>query len=161
MHRFAASSFAIIAIFVTTSISGQEAGPSYTVDLSDALNHYITVTMTAETDKDETEVMMATWTPGSYLVREYAKHVDRITATAGRGRGRPLEMEKISKNRWRIDTSKNKKFKLTYRLYCNELSVRTNWVGQSYGVLNGAATFTTLPNQLERTHTISLVMPDN
>ena len=139
----------------------QKTGPSYSVDLSDALNHYITVTMTGEATGDTTEVMMAVWTPGSYLVREYAKHVDQIQATTASGRGRPLAMEKTKKNRWTIDTSKAKTFRVTYRLYCNEQSVRTNWVGQSYGVLNGAPTFLTIPEQMDREHTVQLKLPEN
>ena len=143
------------------SEEAQATGPSYTVDLSDALNHYITVTMTGEATGDETEVMMAVWTPGSYLVREYAKHIDRIQATTATGRGRPLAIEKTKKNRWKIDTSRAKKFRVTYRLYCNEISVRTNWVGQSYAVLNGAPTFLTIPEQMDRPHAVQLELPTN
>ena len=152
---------AFLVVNSTSLLAQDGTGPSYTVDLTDALNHYITVTMIAETTFDETEVMMATWTPGSYLVREYAKHIDRIEASTARGRAKPLAMEKISKNRWRIDTSKSKRFKVTYRLYCNERSVRTNWVGQSFGILNGAPTFITLPDQLDRPHSVTLNLPEN
>ena len=165
MHKFSACiALTFCVLLPALSIgqqSNQESGPSYSVDLSDALNHYITVTMTAEATGDETEVMMAVWTPGSYLVREYAKHIDRIEATTTNGRGRPLAIAKTKKNRWTIDTSKAKKFRVTYRLYCNELSVRTNWVGQSYGVLNGAPTFLTISEQMDRPHMVSLKLPSN
>lgn len=149
----------LFGLFVSAIVNGQSTGPSYEVDLSDALNHYVTVTMTAEATGDETEIMMATWTPGSYLVREYAKHVDRIDVRTAKGRGKKLDFEKISKNRWRIDTSDARQFKVTYRIYCNSLSVRTNYVGQGYGVLNGAPTFITLPDQLDRPHTVKLKLP--
>lgn len=161
MHRISLNAAILLGLFVSTFAYGQSVGPSYEVDMSDALNHYVTVTMTAEATGDETEIMMATWTPGSYLVREYAKHVDRIEARTAKGRGKKLDLEKISKNRWRVDTSKAKQFKVTYRIFCNSLSVRTNYVGQGYGVLNGAPTFITLPNQLDRPHTVTLKLPEN
>lgn len=159
MHRISMGLALFVCLLFGSWAVSQDIGPSYTVDLGDALNHYVTVTMTAEAEDDETVVMMATWTPGSYLVREYAKHVNRIEARSVKG-NRKLDIEKINKNRWRIDTSKSKQFKVTYRIYCNELSVRTNFVGQSYGVLNGAPTFITLPNQLDRPHRVTLELPE-
>lgn len=159
MHRISLHAAILLGLFVSAFANGQSVGPSYEVDMSDALNHYVTVTMTAEATGDETEIMMATWTPGSYLVREYAKHVDRIEAQTAKGRGKKLDIEKISKNRWRVDTSNAKQFKVTYRIFCNSLSVRTNYVGQGYGVLNGAPTFITLPDQLDRPHIVTLKLP--
>ena len=47
----------------------------YTVDLADAKNHYVTVTLDAATTGVATELMMPVWTPGSYLVREFARHI--------------------------------------------------------------------------------------
>jgi predicted metalloprotease with PDZ domain len=102
--------------------------------------------MEADSTGPETQLMMATWTPGSYLVREYARHVDHISAADADGNSLPLE--KISKNRWSVKTGDAKRFKLNYRLYCNEASVRTNSLGVSYAVLVGAATFITIPEQL-------------
>ncbi len=160
MHRISLSVALLICLFASVFAYGQDTGPTYEVDLSDALNHYVTVTMTAEATGDETEIMMATWTPGSYLVREYAKFVDRIEARTVKGRGRPMDIEKISKNRWRVDTSRSKQFKVTYRIFCNTLSVRTNYVGHAYAVLNGAPSFLTIPDQLDRPHTVTLELPD-
>lgn len=160
MHRISLSAALLFCFIASAIVSGQDSGPTYEVDLSDALNHYVTVTMTAEVTGDETEIMMATWTPGSYLVREYAKFVDRIEARTTKGRGRAMDIEKISKNRWRVDTSKNKRFKVTYRIFCDTLSVRTNYVGHAYAVINGAPTFITIPDQLDRPHTVTLSLPE-
>lgn len=137
----------------------QDAGPSYSVDMSQALTRYVTVTMTADCEGDETELMMPTWTPGSYLIREYAKHVDRIVAKDLDGN--PLDLEKISKNRWRVNTEDLERFTVTYRLFCNDVSVRTNSVNFNRAVLNGAPTFLSIPEQHDRRHRIKLVLPKN
>ena len=129
----------------------------YQVDLSDAKNHYVQVTLDVSATGKTTELMMAVWTPGSYLVREYAKHIDSMTVTADDGT--QLEFAKTRKNRWLVQTPKVKRISVSYRLYCNELSVRTNWLDRQFAVLTGAATFMTVPSMLKKPHEVQLVMP--
>ena len=85
---------------------------------------------------------MAVWTPGSYLVREYARHVEGVAARGADGRS--LAVAKTRKNRWRIDARGADRVTLTYRVYAREMSVRTNWVERGFALLNGAPTFITL-----------------
>ena len=47
----------------------KKAGVRYAVDLSDAKNHYVTISATIPVRDETTELMMAVWTPGSYLIR--------------------------------------------------------------------------------------------
>jgi len=130
----------------------------YTVDLEDTRNHYLTIKVEVPVDSDTTELMMAVWTPGSYLVREYARNIDSMTVTS---EGRELEFEKIRKNRWLVETKGIKSFEVSYRLYCNEMSVRTNWVGNQYAMINGAPTFITVPDRLDKQHEVQLLLPRN
>ncbi len=129
----------------------------YVVDLSDARNHYVTVQLTAPSQGPTTETMMAVWTPGSYLVREYARHLDSIVATTTDGQ--PLKITKVRKNRWAVETGEHASFRIQYRVYCNEMSVRTNYVGNEYAVLNGAPTFLTIPELRNQPHRVQLQMP--
>ena len=130
----------------------------YTVDLEDTRNHYLTIKVEVPVDADTTELMMAVWTPGSYLVREYARNIDSMTVTSG---DRELKFEKIRKNRWLVETKGIKSFEVSYRLYCNEMSVRTNWVGNQYAMINGAPTFITVPDRLDKQHEVQLLLPRN
>eukprot|EP01047_Picozoa_sp_COSAG01_P002201 COSAG01_NODE_57_length_30534_cov_519.070018_7_plen_676_part_00 len=130
----------------------------YTVDLEDTRNHYLTIKVEVPVDSDTTELMMAVWTPGSYLVREYARNIDSMTVTS---EGRELEFEKIRKNRWLVETKGIKSFEVSYRLYCNEMSVRTNWVGNQYAMINGAPTFITVPDRLDKQYEVQLLLPRN
>src|ERR1051325_6890699 len=50
----------------------------------------------------EERLVMPVWTPGSYLVREFARHVQDFAATAA---GQPLQWEKINKDTWRVVTN--------------------------------------------------------
>ncbi|MFW6175707.1 MAG: M61 family metallopeptidase [Acidobacteriota bacterium] len=89
-------------------------------------------------DGADLELMMATWTPGSYLVREFARHVEDLEAATASGK--PLVVEKIAKNRWRVASGGDPVI-VRYTLYCHELSVRTNFVEPSFALLNGAPTY--------------------
>jgi predicted metalloprotease with PDZ domain len=95
---------------------------------------------------------MPVWTPGSYLIREFARNVENVTA-AGRN------VTKSSKNRWRIETGDAAEIHLTYRVYCREMSVRTNWVEDSFALLNGAPTFMTIADAPPMSYEVQLELP--
>ena len=78
------------------------------------------------------------WTPGSYLVRDYARLLDRIRLTDAKGRAR--EVAKLDKQRWQLPPLKGPAT-LRYRLFCNDLTVRTNFVDARHAQFQGAATF--------------------
>src|SRR5690349_21756912 len=69
------------------------------------------------------ELRMAAWTPGSYLVRDYARHVEGLTAhTEG---GQALPIQKIDKAAWRVDRRDASEVVVRYRVFAHELTVRT------------------------------------
>lgn len=129
----------------------------YLVDLTDAKNHYVHIQMRTTATNNQTQLMMAVWTPGSYLVREYARHIDSLEVTDGAKQ--PLPFKKIRKNRWSVETTPEQEIVVSYRLYCNEVSVRTNFVNHRFGVLNGAPTFLTIPQQMDQPHQVTLKLP--
>src|SRR3954471_4732556 len=74
----------------------------YTLTFPAPQTHYVDVVASIPTrDRSEVELMMAVWTPGSYLVREYERNVEGLSASAA---GRPLAVTKSDKNRWRVTT---------------------------------------------------------
>jgi len=84
---------------------------------------------------DELVVFMAVWTPGSYLVREYARNVESLAADP------PASATKLRKNAWRIKAGGTGRVVLRYRVYANELTVRTSHVDESHAFLVGASLF--------------------
>ncbi len=103
------------------------------------------------------DLFLPVWTPGSYMVREYARHLDSFEVTDAAGK--TLEIQKTSKNHWKVAGAPVEGIKLRYRVYCNELSVRTNFVDAEFAILAGAATFVTAPSMLGEEHTVQLVLP--
>lgn len=146
--------------FVTLLTVTADPIMQYSIHFNDAARHTIDIEMLVPTEgKSEVELMMPTWTPGSYLIREYARNIEEIHATQVSD-GTPLGLEKIEKNRWLVQTNAQPLIMVRYRLYCREMSVRTNWVEKDWALLTGAATFLTVPAMQSRLHTVRLYLPD-
>lgn len=80
-------------------------------------------------------LFMPVWTPGSYLVREYARHVEGFRVVA------PARGIKVRKNAWRIETRGSACVVLRYRIYAAELTVRTSHVDETHAFLVTAGVF--------------------
>lgn len=106
----------------------------------------VELTLPAEALPQGAVAAMAAWTPGSYLVRDYARFVDRVRIVEGR-KERPLE--KLDKQRWQVPASKAD-LTLRYRVYGNDLTVRTNHVDATHAQIISAPTFLYLEGQLDR-----------
>ena len=90
-------------------------------------------------DAAVTELLMPNWTPGSYLIRDYAANVNRIAATSLDGTA--LLLEKISKDRWQVQTSQTTTLVVNYEVFTPDLSVRASWASQAFSLINGASVF--------------------
>ncbi|MUL39192.1 M61 family metallopeptidase [Gloeocapsopsis dulcis] len=103
------------------------------------------------------DLKLPVWTPGSYLVREYAKHVQNFTATAGE---KPLLWRKLNKNHWQVTTTDLKEtITIKYWVFANELSVRTNHLDTTHGYFNGAALFFRVPEWETQAISVTIVPP--
>src|ERR1043166_2880763 len=146
-----------VALFLMThaaAVVAQTAPPiRYTINFPAPQTHYVDVTATVPTaGRADVDLMMAVWTPGSYLVREYARNVEAVSAVGANGR--VLDVDKSKKNHWRVTTGGAPSITLKYRVYCREMSVRTNWVESDFALLNGAPTFITLADMTPRPHEV-------
>jgi len=106
----------------------------------------VELTVPAEAVSSGAVAAMPAWTPGSYLVRDYARFVDRMRIQEGR-KEKPLE--KLDKQRWSLPPSK-RDLQIRYRVYGNELTVRTNHLDASHAQIIPASTFLYLEGQLDR-----------
>lgn len=120
---------------------------AYTVRFPEAAAHRVEVEARvpvrrgAGASDGSLELMLPVWTPGSYLVREFARQVETLSAATPDGA--PLAVAKSRKNRWRVEAGGAAEVVVRYRLYAREMSVRTNFVDAGFALLNGAAAFLT------------------
>lgn len=131
----------LIAFLLVTfiSLTTQAAKVNYTVTMPEPQTHYFEVEMIFDNPgKEYIDIKMPVWTPGSYLVREFAKNVEGFTASASNQR---VRYEKVNKNTWRVYPQKAPQVKVNYKVYAYELSVRTSFLNADHGYINGASIF--------------------
>jgi predicted metalloprotease with PDZ domain len=112
---------------------------SYVVSAPAPTQHQLRVVLTVRGPLPEPlHVAMPVWTPGSYLVREHARHVEGLRAFTAQG---AAGVRKIAKDTWAIAHGGATEVTLEYALYAHELTVRTNHVTGEHAFWNGAATY--------------------
>jgi len=146
----------LMTTVTTSSFGASQPTLHFEVSFSEPQAHYVDVKMEIENlQKDFIDVKMPVWTPGSYLVREFAKNIESFVATDAHHT--PLATEKINKNTWRITSNKNSRVTVQYRVYSFEVSVRTNFVDDSHAFLSPAGTFLYVDGLLQLPATVTVV----
>ncbi|WP_233201124.1 M61 family metallopeptidase [Chromobacterium alticapitis] len=77
------------------------------------------------------------WIPGSYMIREFSKHIVSMTAESG---GKPVSVRQLEKNSWQADPVKGA-LTLRYQVYAYDLSVRGAYLDSERGFFNGTSVF--------------------
>jgi predicted metalloprotease with PDZ domain len=105
---------------------------------------------------NESDLVMPVWTPGSYLIREFERNVQDFAAEVD---GHPLEWAKIDKDTWRVKTNGARHWRATYRVYANELSVRTSELNSDHAFWNNATLLMYPAGYLNAPATLRIVSP--
>ena len=152
-----AAIFSLMLFFMNTSTSNAADAVkiSYTVTFPEAQAHYADIEMSISGLKQNTlDLKMPVGTPGSYLIREFAKNVEGFSAMAN---GKDLPAPKITKNCWRIQTTGVSAVTVKYRVYCFEISVRTSFVDASHGFLSTTGIFMYPDKMIHQSSTVHIV----
>lgn len=128
---------------IQSSTKADKVTINYQVGMSKPQTHMFEVTLHLENYSLPTlDLKMPVWTPGSYLVREYSKNLQDFSANSS---DKALNWRKIGKNHWQVDTDGISQVTVKYRIFANELTVRTNHLDATHGYFNGAAIFFRIP----------------
>ncbi|HMP42093.1 MAG TPA: PDZ domain-containing protein [Roseiflexaceae bacterium] len=129
----------------------------YTIGMPQPHSHLFHVVIELEhSGNTPLDVALPVWTPGSYLVRDYARHVQQFSAAAGTT---PLPWEKLDKTTWRITTGTATRITIRYLVYAFELSVRTSHLDATHGYFNPATLCMYLPGRTAETHHVRIETP--
>ena len=93
----------------------------YRIEVGDAHAHRFAVTVKVSRPAENQVFSLPVWIPGSYLVREFARHLSPISAHQG---GRPCTVHNLDKATWRVDCSARGALTLHYEVYAFDTSVR-------------------------------------
>src|ERR1700682_5776837 len=165
-NLFIAAHLTVFLLLGGSAVQSQTSSPlssdiSFTVSMSKPWTHLLEVEMRLQVPANlqvpnETNLLMPVWTPGSYLIREFERHVQDFAADAG---GRALDWGKVNKNTWRVKTNGARQWRATYRVYANELTVRTSELNSDHAFWNNAALLMYPDGYLNAPSTLRVVSP--
>jgi len=129
------------------------ANISFLISMENPATHQFQVTMQIAANNDaHLMLQLAVWTPGSYLIREYAKNINYVKAFDKSGN--KLSVEKSDKNTWVVANAGNELI-VQYEVYAFEESVRTCWLDAEHASIIPAAFFL-LPEHIDSPITIHI-----
>ncbi|MCG7917444.1 MAG: PDZ domain-containing protein [Candidatus Thiodiazotropha taylori] len=116
----------------------------YRLKLDAPQSHIFEVELTIHNpDPDGQMVYLPAWIRGSYLIRDYARHIVSIEANAD---GEPLILSKLDKQSWKIEPVKQS-ITINYQIYAWELTVRSAHFDNTHAYFNGPALFLAVRGQ--------------
>ncbi len=150
------SVFGIAILLTITMAAKAQVKIGFEVSFKEPQAHYAEVEMNIAgiAAKNYVDVKMPVWTPGSYLIREFAKSVEGFGATVA---GKAVKTEKITKNTWRVYHHKSAAVKINYRVYAFEISVRTAFIDASHAFLSSASIFMYPAGMLKTQSTVKII----
>ena len=149
--------FFLFLSFMITS-TGNAAGTekiSYSLTFPEAQAHYVDVEMQISgLTQTSLDLKMPVWAPGSYLVREFARNIETISALAN---GKIIGIKKTRKNIWRVNTAGISAVTIKYRVYAFEVSVRTSFIDVDHAFLSSPDIFIYPAGMLNQPSTIHII----
>ena len=130
----------------------------YTVLPHDPEGHLFRITLTVpRPDPDGQLLVLPAWIPGSYMIREFARHIVQIHAQSD---GTPVALDKRDKHSWQAAPCTGI-LVLEYDVYAWDLSVRTAHLDQTHGFFNGTSVFLRVVGQEHLPHIVDILPPAN
>ncbi len=128
---------------------------AYHVEIPSPNTHSAAVSVTVPGVAGGAEFSIPAWTPGSYLLREFARYLDEPTATID---GRSVACTKVGKGTWRVEGSGE--LRINYGFYGHELTVRTPHIDGSHAYFLGTNALVYLHGRQSEEHRVTLDTPE-
>ncbi|WP_315078845.1 M61 family peptidase [Acinetobacter guillouiae] len=129
----------------------------YQIEFDDYRQHLIHVTLRFLANPTQV-LSLPTWIPGSYLIREFSKHIESVKAYDEAGR--QLQINKFEKNKWRLYNTDHELITVEYDVYAYDLSVRGAYVDQTRLYVNPACICLGLQDQEESAIEVEVFLPE-
>ncbi|BFM65806.1 M61 family metallopeptidase [Acinetobacter baumannii] len=129
----------------------------YQIEFDDYKQHLVHVTIRFLANPNQ-ELWLPTWIPGSYLIREFSKHIEAVKAYDEAGR--MLNIKKTEKNRWRLFNTDHELITVEYDVYAYDLSVRGAYLDQTRLYINPACVCLGLEGQEQSACELEIFLPD-
>jgi len=130
------------------------AAIAYELRVADLHAHLFQVSLTIQRPAALQQLSLPVWIPGSYLVREFSRHLQQLQARQGR---KTLALRQVDKCSWQVQCTEGKPLVLNYLVYAFDSSVRTAWLDSTRGFFNGTSVFLRVVGQEDLAHSLTLL----
>lgn len=129
---------------------------SYQITPASAGAHYFDVVLKfAALDQQPAVLRLPSWIPGSYLVRDFARNIVELSARDEAGE---LAVQKLDKDSWTVPVAVGH-VQVSYRVYANDLSVRTAFLDDQRGFFNGTSVFLAVVGREDQACNVNICPP--
>jgi len=125
----------------------------YLIDASATSSHSFAVELGVPRPAVEQRLSLPVWIPGSYLVREFARHLYALRAEQG---GRAIGLRQIDKASWIADCEGDADLVVRYRVYAFDVSVRAAFLDATRGFFNGTSVCLRVEGREDESHGLAL-----
>ncbi len=131
--------------------------PHYKIKATNPNAHLFEVSITVSNSAPNGQICyLPNWIPGSYMIRDFAKHIQWLKAESN---GNEVTVTQLDKSRWQFAPCDGE-LKITYQVYAWDLSVRGAHLDQTHGFFNGTSVFLAVKGQEEAVHHVEIVKPE-
>jgi len=135
-----------------------QASVSVDIVIEQPQHHYALITINFETfASEQTNFYLPTWRTGRYEIINLANGIREFTALDSQGN--KLDWKKVDKDTWQVQGTLNKKVKISYQVYANQLGQRTRHIDDSHAYLDASTVVMYSEVTRDQEHTINLQVP--
>ncbi len=134
-----------------------KAAIRYRVSVLDPRQHLYGVTLEIDNPAARQRLSLPVWIPGSYLVREFSQHLQKLQASTG---GQPVPLVQLDKNSWEARLpagSRKSTLQLSYEVYAFDPSVRTAFLDRQRGFFNPTSLCLRVHEREREAHRLELI----
>jgi predicted metalloprotease with PDZ domain len=125
----------------------------YRIEAANLQAHLWRITLMIEKPVRLQTVSLPVWIPGSYMVREFSKHLQNLFASQA---GQPLALQQLDKCSWQVANSSVAPIEISYEVYAYDNSVRTAWLDAHRAFFNPTSLCLRVLGAENQTHTLAL-----
>ncbi|MBI5925746.1 MAG: M61 family metallopeptidase [Aquabacterium sp.] len=125
----------------------------YRIEVADANAHRFLVTLRVDKPAPSQQLSLPVWIPGSYLVREFARHLSPLKAKQGT---RDVAVTPLDKATWEVATTGSVALTVQYEVYAFDTSVRAAFLDASRGFFNGTSVFLKVHGFEDQPHAVKI-----
>ena len=126
----------------------------FLLNLYDSKKHLVELTCSFKvSNKKKISFSLPKWSPGSYLIRDYARHIVNLEVTLNKEKVFPKQK---NSNNWEIYIKSNGLINIKYLIYCFDKSVRANYLDDDRLFLNGPSTFLRVKEFSDKKHQLEI-----